>query len=198
MKLLVVGYASIVLLIATTCDDGSGSSCERPGDEWCDGNVIVACLDARTDHYVRRSSVFETGVDCGDYSGTCVEWDDGESGLRVAGCTSSAGACDVQGDAVCESDGVIAYCEPPQQYVKYGCSEYHCVTNDSGQAVCAIEQGACIDGEEMCDPYHPPVYFRCLDGAWSDRHSCDTGGTCVQTTATEVDCDYPDASTIRQ
>jgi hypothetical protein len=182
----------LLLFGSFSCEEES-APCSRPGDEWCEENQIVACLDERSEWFVRGDPIFEVGVDCSDYGGTCVEWDDID-GLRVAGCSSTEESCLSEGESMCSSDEDLLYCEPVERFVTYSCQGGYCVEDDDGQGVCAFDPGHCVEGVRMCSPDDSHLYFACSNGAWANQHSCyDDDESCVQFSETEMDCVVSDA-----
>jgi hypothetical protein len=175
------------LSVANSCDEKSGAVCDRPGDEWCDRNTIVSCIDGETDFFVRQKPVLEQGIDCDDYGGTCVEWDE-NSGASVAGCAVPGSTCAAVGVGVCLSERRIATCEPPALRVMYGCGGYYCQTLPSGNGTCAYALGSCAAGEVLCAA-DGSAYYECDEpGVWTGIHPCLEGEICSQTSATEAHC----------
>jgi hypothetical protein len=180
---------AIFALFFSSCDEENNKPCNRPGDEWCDENVIVACLGPEND-FIVADPVLERGIDCSKYHGTCVDWR-GETGHTVAGCAAPDSECDEKGVSQCEEDNTFVYCEPGMQFVMYGCLGEYCQLDNDGQAACAYQTGTCSDDEVLCDPDDPNAVDTCENGVWATQTFCHDDYICSQISDTEIDCIPP-------
>ena len=179
----------------TACDE-----CSEAGT-WCDGDYRMECW-GRTGYAKFFDPMTLSEYDCKeslDYeNATCVE-KDYLAGEIEGVCVLDDTPCPEEASSVC-LDSRVALCGGDKRYPKVFSPDEDCVeqglfcvySEQFGEASCAYFDELCSnDGDEMCDPSDPNVFFRCTEERWSDNYICPNGEICTEEEEETISCDQP-------